>query len=202
MIALVAQGGVLLIPILLLSLVAVYVIVERSLYYWSVREADRELTTSVVATLQKRSAKQLFNELQDRRSPEAKVVMAGLRSGKRLAQPEHRLRLDYVVLKEINALERHVPYLQSIANVATLLGLLGTVLGMIGSFVNMRASGGADLEVLAGGISQALVTTAAELAVAIPSTLFHHVFANHVQRATDRLSIMVSEMTAFFSSSR
>ena len=155
----------------------------------------------MVARLEHTSVRALTVDLGRNRSPEARVIAAALGSGSQLARPDHRRRLDYVVLKEINALERHVPYLQSIANIATLLGLLGTVIGMIAAFVNMRASGSADLTVLSGGIAQALITTAAGLTVAIPSTLFHHLFANHVQRTVARLNIAVSELNAYFAGS-
>ena len=198
MIALIIQGGFLLVPILLLSLAAVFLIVERSLYYWQQRDADDELTTHVVARLPHTSELELAAELGRNRSPEARVILAALDSGRRLTQPEQRLRLDHVVLQEITELERHVPYLQSIANIATLLGLLGTVIGMIASFVNMQVAGSADLSILSGGIAQALITTAAGLTVAIPSTLFHHLFAHHVHRTVARLNIAVSELTAYF----
>ena len=126
------------------------------------------------------------------------MIAAALGSGPSLTRPDHRHRLDYVVLREIAALERHVSYLQGIANIATLLGLLGTVVGMIAAFVNMRNAGSADLTILSGGIAQALITTAAGLAVAIPSALFHHLFVTHVQRTVARLNIAVSELTAYF----
>ena len=199
MIALILEGGVLLVPILLLSLAAVFLIVERSLYYWQHRGSEPELAASVVARLQHTPARKLAVELGRQRSPEARVILAALGSGRQLSRADHRRRLDSVVLKEITALERHVPYLQSIANIATLLGLLGTVIGMIAAFVNMRAAGSADLTILSGGIAQALVTTAAGLTVAIPSTLFHHLFAHHVHRTVARLNIAVSELSAYFS---
>ena len=201
MMSLILQGGFLLVPIVLLSLAAVYLIFERSLYYWQRREREADLTAAVVARLEQTSVRALSVDLGGNHSPEARVIAAALGSGRQLARADHRRRLEHAVLKEIAALERHVPYLQSIANIATLLGLLGTVIGMIAAFLNMRASGSTDLTVLSGGIAQALITTAAGLTVAIPSTLFHHLFANHVQRTVARLNIAVSELTAYFAGS-
>ncbi len=198
MMALLLQGGFLLAPIALLSVAAVFVIVERALYYWQQRSREPELAAAVVARLPRTPARELAAELAGARSPEARVIAAALGSGPRLTRPDHRHRLDYVVLREIAALERHVSYLQGIANIATLLGLLGTVVGMIAAFVNMRNAGSADLTILSGGIAQALITTAAGLAVAIPSALFHHLFVTHVQRTVARLNIAVSELTAYF----
>ncbi len=196
MISLIAQGGFLLIPILLLSLIAVFLIVERSLYYWQVREPERDLAATVLAALSRTSPAELNARLAGKRSPEARVLRAALSGGVHRGPPAHRRALDTIVVREITALERNVPYLQSIANIATLLGLLGTVLGMIVSFVNMRAAGSADLAALSGGIAQALITTAAGLTVAIPSTLFHHLFAHHLHRSVARLNLVVSELAA------
>ena len=196
MIGLIAQGGFLLIPILLLSLAAVFLIVERALYYWQVREPERDLAGSVLGALPITAPAELAATLGNKISPEAQVIRAALSSAGGIARPEQRRTLDSVVVREITALERNVPYLQSIANVATLLGLLGTVLGMIVSFVNLRAAGSADLTVLSGGIAQALITTAAGLTVAIPSTLFHHLFSHHVHRTVARLNLIVSELAA------
>ena len=198
MVALIVQGGVLLIPILLLSLGAVFLIVERALFYWQQRASGAESGEEVLRLLTHTPARQLALTLRRGRSPQARVIAAALERGRRLADPDQRRTLDHLVLAEIAALERYVPYLQNIANVATLLGLLGTVVGMISAFVGMRSTGSTDLTILSGGIAQALITTAAGLAVAIPSTLCHHLFVNHVQRTVVRLNIAVSEITAHF----
>ena len=198
MVALVVQGGILLIPILLLSLGAVFLIVERALFYWQQRVSGAEATAEVLKLLTHTPAQQLALTLRRGRSPQARVIAAALDRGPRLADPDQRRTLDHLVLTEIAALERYVPYLQNIANVATLLGLLGTVVGMIAAFVGMRSTGSTDLTILSGGIAQALITTAAGLAVAIPSTLCHHLFVNHVQRTVAYLNIALSELTAHF----
>ena len=202
MIDFIVQGGVLLVPILLLSVAAVFLIIERALYYWQQRTTPGESPADVLALLTHTPAPRLAEALRRRRSPQARVTAAALDAGQLLADLNQRRTLDHLVLREIAALERHVPYLQNIANVATLVGLLGTVVGMISAFVNMRNTGSADLTILSGGIGQALITTAAGLAVAIPSTLFHQLFVNHVQRSVARLNIAVSELTAHFIAGR
>jgi biopolymer transport protein ExbB len=191
-------GGILMLPILLLSVAAGYVIVERLLFFWHTREFDPDLAGGLSVALRERSARELYATIKDRRSAEARLLVAGLRSGRRLAEVQRQRQLDLVAQKELAAMEHNVPYLQNIANVATLLGLLGTVTGMISAFLGMRASGSADLDALAGGISQALVTTAAGLSVAIPSTLFHHLFVERVQRTTARLNIIATELSTHF----
>lgn len=198
MVGFLVQGGVLLAPILLLSFGAVFLIVERGLFYWQQRPSGAEAPEEVLRLLTHTPAAQLALTLRKGRSPQARIIAAALERGRRLADPDQRRTLDHLVLTEIAALERYVPYLQNIANVATLLGLLGTVVGMISAFVGMRSTGSTDLTILSGGIAQALVTTAAGLSVAIPSTLCHHLFVNHVQRTVAGLNIAVSEVTAHF----
>ncbi len=200
MMQILAGGGLLMLPIILLSLAASYIIVERLLYFWHTRETDGSVAEGLAAALRERSARELFLELQERRSPEARVLIAGLRSGRRLGPKQRQRQLDLIAQREIVALERNIPYLQNIANVATLLGLLGTVIGMISAFLGMRATGSADLDALSGGISQALVTTAAGLTVAIPSTLCHQLFASHVQKTIARINIIATELAGYFSS--
>ena len=175
-----------------------FLIVERALFYWQQRASGDESTEAVMKLLTHTPAHQLALKLRRGRSPHARVIAAALERAELLADPDQRRTLDHLVLTEIAALERYVPYLQNIANVATLLGLLGTVVGMISAFVGMRSTGSTDLTILSGGIAQALITTAAGLAVAIPSTLCHHLFVNHVQRTVARLNIAVSEITAHF----
>jgi biopolymer transport protein ExbB len=107
--------------------------------------------------------------------------------------------MESQAMRSADQLEKHVAYLASIANLATLLGLLGTVTGMIVSFLNLKVSGVSDPALLAGGISQALITTAAGLTVAIPSLLFFHVFRQKVNRTLARMEIGASELLTFFS---
>ena len=79
--------------------------------------------------------------------------------------------------RELEESEKRLKTLSVISNIATLLGLLGTVTGMIQTFIQIEASGGsADVTVLAGGIWEALLTTAAGLSVAIPAIVFYHYF--------------------------
>jgi len=81
----------------------------------------------------------------------------------------------------VHELERYLSTLGTIAAITPLLGLLGTVLGMIRVFSEIMAQGTGNANALAGGISEALITTAAGLAVAIPSLMFYRMFLRHVE---------------------
>ncbi|NMD36131.1 MAG: MotA/TolQ/ExbB proton channel family protein, partial [Planctomycetes bacterium] len=86
------------------------------------------------------------------------------------------------VLKETPALERFLAMLAVLAGVAPLLGLLGTVMGMIATFDVIRVFGSGEPGLMAGGISEALVATATGLVIAIPILVFHSVFAGRADR--------------------
>ena len=99
----------------------------------------------------------------------------------------------------MRSLEKHLPILAAITALAPLLGLLGTVLGMINTFQEISRLGGeADMAALAGGIWQALLTTAFGLIVAIPVAAFHHFFQNLVDNRVSEIETRVSELNILF----
>ena len=196
MIDIIVKGGIILLFILVLSVFAIALIVERILYYSSVREKDKSDLINFIRELTKKNRKRIIEELEEKKSPAARVLLVGVKQyGTNLEKIKSDMEAK--ALQELALLERNVSYLLNIANVATLLGLLGTVTGMIMSFFNMKISGVSDPSVLAGGIAQALVTTAAGLSVAIPSLFFYHLFANTVDRQATSIEIASSEYISF-----
>ena len=116
----------------------------------------------------------------------ALAAMQGLRAGRRVEAVD--AELEWRANAEIAALGRHVRLLEIIGMVAPLLGLLGTVLGMIAAFRELSMAGGAaDASLLAGGIWQALLTTAAGLIVAIPATVAAGLFTTRVDAAAQHM---------------
>jgi biopolymer transport protein ExbB len=97
------------------------------------------------------------------------------------------LKLDEVVLRETSQLERFLWLVKTVSVVAPLLGLLGTVTGMIQTFQAITLFGAGDPKMMAGGISEALVTTMLGLTVAIPMVLLYETLANSTRRVTDVL---------------
>ena len=198
MISFLLKGGVVLLPILILSIAALAIIIERSIKYIAIRENASELGRHIIDHLKDREIEEVDQELKASRSPEALVLYAGFKARESTLENIDR-QMESQALRCTAELEKNVPHLSSIANLATLLGLLGTVTGMIISFMNMQTSGISDPAVLAGGISQALITTAAGLSVAIPSLLFYNLFNQAVNRAISRMEIAAAELTSFFS---
>jgi len=201
--AFLVQGGVVLIPIVALSVIAVALIVQKAVYFVQTRESEADLGTYVIAQLRSGKASVALLELESKSSPESRVLLEGLRARKEgQSQETVGMRMESQAKRSAGDLEKNVAYLASIANLATLLGLLGTVAGMIVSFFNLKTSGVSDPALLAGGISQALITTAAGLTVAIPCLLFYHVFRQKVNRTLSQIEIAATDLQSYLSRQR
>ena len=198
---LIRQGGPVMAPIILISLAAVGLIIERALAFARAREKRADIGAWVIERMERGATSELATELADSPSPEARVLLEGVK-GRNLPSGERELRMQACALREIGALEKNVPYLSSVANIETLLGLLGTVTGMIRSFISLRLSGVADPAVLAGGIAEALITTAAGLLIAIPSLVAFHVFRQIIDRTTSRIEMASTDLQVFLARRR
>jgi biopolymer transport protein TolQ len=107
-----------------------------------------------------------------------------------------RLVLDAETNAERDQLGRYIPALAVIGSASPLLGLLGTVLGIITSFLGVAAGGSGNLAAVAPGVAEALIATAAALAVAIPATFGYNIFANKLNRFDGALEGFGSEIIA------
>ena len=179
MLEIILAGGWLMVPILLCSTLSVAIIIER---FWTLRKSKvtPEGLTGMVEDwaarheLDARHLEQIRNE-----SPLGRIYSAALINRKR---PREAIKeaVEDTGRHVVHDLERFLNTLGTIAGISPLLGLLGTVVGMIKVFSAIMISGVGDANVLAGGISQALITTAAGLTVAIPSYFFYRFFRGMV----------------------
>lgn len=179
---LVKAGGWMMLPIILCSIAALGISAER---LWSLRPsriAPPNLLAQVWRWIQERQLDaQKLKELRAS-SPLGEILAAGL-ANSRHGREIMKECIEEAASRVIHDLERYLNALGSIAAVAPLLGLLGTVLGMIEIFSGFMNTGMANAPVLAGGISKALITTAAGLIVAIPALFFYR----YLQRRVDEL---------------
>ncbi|MHB0776939.1 MotA/TolQ/ExbB proton channel family protein [Halomonas sp. WWR20] len=187
-------GGILTLPLLGCSLVAVAIIIERLWTLRARRIAPQGLGQQVCELIQQGQVNLYWLESQ---SPLGAVLAAGLRNA-RLGNEQVRARLQESATAVIHDMERFLSPLGTIAAIAPLLGLLGTVVGMIDVFSVIVQAGGAERTAeLAGGISQALVTTAAGLSVAIPALMFHRYFQRRVEDITVRMEEQAGQVVEF-----
>ncbi len=162
-------------PIILCSIVSMAIIVER---FWSLRR-DKILPPDLVAKIWRMSCERRLDDTQLQRlklsSSLGFVLAAGLANGNH-GRDVMKECIEEAGRQVVHQLERFLNTLGTIAAISPLLGLLGTVVGMIQAFSAMVGTASGEPTVLAGGISVALITTAAGLMVAIPSVIFHRYF--------------------------
>lgn len=113
-------------------------------------------------------------------------------------ETSHRAKLRELLERratnEISEMERHLVFLSTTASIAPFLGLLGTVWGIMTSFLSMGAHGAASIEVVGPGIAEALVTTIAGLAAAIPALVGYNLLVRHVHRQETRVDLLISRI--------
>ena len=175
MFEIVKAGGWVMVPILLCSIVAFAIIAER---FWTLQK-KKVIPPNLVADIWGSFRDQSFDQEALQRLKQGSAL------GRVLAAGLVNLQHDREIMKEaieetgrhvVHELERFLNTLGTIASITPLLGLLGTVIGMIKVFNTITTSGVGDAGLLAGGISEALITTAAGLVVAIPSLMFYRYF--------------------------
>ncbi len=171
------KGGVFIVPILLCSIVALAIFVERLLSLRRHRVVPADLVRRAEALIAGRDVPAAVELLRSSRAAFARVLLVALRvSGQpRGIVKEH---LEEAGRQEAAGLERFVDTLGTIAGVSTLLGLLGTISGMIEIFAVISSQTAVNPGTLAGGISEALITTMVGLSVAIPVIVMHRYLLN------------------------
>ena len=176
---LVQAGGWLMLPIILCSIVAIAIIIERFWTLKNTRIAPQNILAQVWTWLKNDQLDS--DKMQQLRlsSPLGQILAAGLLNSKygRSAMIDS---IEQASSQVIHEMERYLNTLGTLAAVTPLLGLLGTVVGMIRVFSEIMLQGTGNANALAGGISEALITTAAGLSVAIPSFVFYRYFMRQV----------------------
>lgn len=179
MLEIVQSGGWLMVPILLCSIVAAAISVERLWTLQRSRITPRNLLAQIWSAIKADDMDaQKLRELRGS-SPMGQVLAAGIANAKR-SRDIMKEAMEEAAGQVGHDLERYLTSLGIIASISPLIGLLGTVVGMIKVFTALMLEGAGNANVLAGGISQALITTAAGLSVAIPALIFHRFFMRRV----------------------
>jgi len=176
------SGGALMIPIGMCSIVALAYIVERSIRLTSGRLGDTTFAEQLVQAIEAGGASKGLALCEEKQTSTARILAAGL---KRPDWPwlEREKAVEDAGGREVQRLSANLRPLVVIGMIAPLLGLLGTVWGMIDAFQSIALEEGlGSPEALASGISQALVTTAAGLAVAIPTQSAYYFFRSRIDR--------------------
>jgi biopolymer transport protein ExbB len=185
---LVQAGGWLMVPILLCSVIAAAIVIER---LWTLRQKKvipEKLLTGIWNLLSNDALTDQHIDQIENGSPLGKVLAAGL-INRHLSRELVRESIEENGRFVVHEMERFMNTLGTISTITPLLGLLGTVIGMIKVFTAITVIGVGDPSQLAGGISEALITTAAGLTVAIPSLIFHR----YLKRKIDELVVAMEQ---------
>ncbi|MGL4357468.1 MotA/TolQ/ExbB proton channel family protein [Cetobacterium sp.] len=189
MIEMIKAGGPLMGVIIFLSVAGLTVILERGYYFFKNEKDNGELLLNhlekFIKNNEKERAIKACDSFKNTSAKVMKTILIEYNGGKM-----NCCTYDYLeekarecALREMPKLERHMWILALAANVTPLAGLLGTVTGMIGAFTAMSKHGAGDPTVLAFGISQALITTASGLIVAIPALIFYNFYQKKIEKA-------------------
>ena len=184
------RGGPLMYPILICSIIGWAIFMERIYAFYRVRSRLTPLLNTVTEFLSADRGKDAVVFCEADRSSLARILSVVLKN--RGCQRSHLKSLaEEVGEREAVALQRYLGLLGTIANITPLLGLLGTVLGMIEAFNVIATQGVGTPATLGGGISEALITTAAGLSVAVPMILLHR----YLLSRSERLVLELEEAT-------
>jgi len=177
-----ADGGLMMYPLILCSLVALGVMIAKAWTLWAAHKGTSELLSEVEEAARQGRIDEAMDIAAATPGPTAAILMAGL---KRIRQGTVRKgEVDQAVNTtgtiELGFLERGLVILATIANVAPLMGFLGTVAGMILAFDAIAKAGNVDPSLVAGGIKVALLTTAAGLVIAVPVNIGYNFFVTRI----------------------
>ena len=176
------QGGIFMYPLLFFSVLAATVAIERFIVFSKAKINVSDFLTKIrKALLVNRNVKEAIKICEQSKGPVASVMKAGLlRYGH--SREDVEKTIENAALYELDRLEKRLGVLATTANVAPMLGFLGTVAGMIKSFATLAEQGLTNPAAVAVGISEALITTATGLIIAIPAQLVYNWYTTKVAR--------------------
>jgi biopolymer transport protein ExbB len=174
------QGGIVMIPLLLLSIIGLTVFIERALFLRRRRIFKPEIVFLVNSMKHPSDIEDGLDRLKGKNGPFVNVVRTGL---EKRDQPKEEIKESIIEQgrQEARSMEKGLVVLETVAGIAPLLGLLGTVLGMIRVFQVISEQGLGQTQSLSGGISQALITTVVGLSIAIPALVAYNYFTHKVE---------------------
>ncbi|MDF0752075.1 MotA/TolQ/ExbB proton channel family protein [Marinobacter sp. 71-i] len=179
MFELLKAGGILMVPILACSILALAIILER---FWTLRPSrvtPQHTINELWRWIKKKELNSRKLKALQASSPLGRILAGGLMNAKH-GREIMKESIEHEASQVIHELERFLNPLGTVATITPLLGLLGTVIGMIKVFAEIQLAGVGDAGNLAGGISEALITTASGLSVAIPALICHRYFIRRV----------------------
>lgn len=188
LIQMLAKGGPVMIPLVVCSVVALAVVIERLGFWW--RQGDLRAAERALELAERGKLDEALEVARGARTATARVVAAGL--AERQAPPT--AAMEAAAQAEMGRLRSYLPVLDTIITLSPLLGLLGTVTGMIAAFGILSTTGMNQPTAITGGVAEALIATAAGLAVAIATLVPYNYFLSRAEQAMDAMERLASRL--------
>jgi len=190
------QGGFMMYPLILCSIVAIGIILERS---WTFRKATSADPDELLESIRKAYSKDknpvdAAQAIEDDATPLGRILVRGLKNAGRGAEAMD-LAMSQEAANEIPTLENNLLGLRTIITISPLLGLLGTIAGMISSFKQVAAAGLSSPQAVMSGVSEALVSTATGIGIAVVALIFYNYFGNLLKRFVEDMEFYGNELT-------
>jgi biopolymer transport protein ExbB len=175
------KGGNFMYPLLFVAVLGVAIAIERFFSLSRAKRKTKRFVSNIVETLKSSGVEAAIDRCQKTTGPIAAIFHAGLMRHDRGIESVQKAIEDAGTI-EMSLLEKRLVWLATVANIAPMLGFLGTVSGMINAFNTIARMGEIEPSAVASGISEALITTAAGLTIAIPIQFFYNLFITMVNR--------------------
>ncbi len=180
------KGGIIMIPIGLLSVLSIYFIIERFVYIRSAGKHESNFLHNLKDLLAKGDVKASIAYCQRVNSPISRVVEKGvMRLGKPIKDIESAM--ESMASLEISKLEKNLTFLGITAGIAPMLGFIGTILGVIKIFFDISVSNNFDISVIANGLYQKMITSCAGLIVGVMAYVGYHILNSMIDRFSHRM---------------
>jgi biopolymer transport protein ExbB len=187
------RGGIMMYPLFLASVLALAIVINKIQVLSRARTGEKELMGRIKGLVNQKRVEQAVAVCNNSKGPVASILKAGLSQYDK-GQKEMEDAFEAQASEEVPILESYLPALATIAAVSTLMGFTGTVIGMIRAFDSIAAASATSPAIVASGISEALITTATGLLIAIPTLLFYRYFVHRVDRFVSEIERYCKEL--------
>lgn len=178
-VAMLIRGGITMLPLLVASLISLTVVIERFYFWWSLR--PKRVGSTILSLVAEGNLEAALQLASTSRHPVARVLRAGLTA----TGPSSGTVMQATAQTELSQARRYLPILDTIITLAPLLGLLGTITGMISAFGVVSEAGLGQPHAITGGVAEALIATATGLLIAIATLIPYNYFRAKVEQLTD-----------------
>jgi biopolymer transport protein ExbB len=194
-------GPYIMVPLLICSVIAVAVIIERTIALFRASSDTGRLMETVRDSVMSGNVKTAIELAENTPGPAAAVIANGLRNYK-LDQSEIERTMEELALAEVPELSKRLAWLDTIVTLAPLMGLLGTVTGMIRAFHFVGGAGAKNITAVTGGVAEALYATATGLTVAIVSLVFYNLLTDKVREIVGTMELRATQLLNVLSTMR